>query len=448
MTYLEKLRARLKEKAAAKTAKGAEIDALVNKDDLSADEVKTLKALTGEANDLVSEADALQDEIKSLEEADKAKGAYAVPAASKIKDKDKTPAQPAGTEFKSGEEKIGVVIFGMMKAYREQGLKGSRATFAALDEMGYGSIAAEFDQKSLNAGTASAGGVLIPDNFDTEVVKMLTPYTAFLRGGPTSIPLAGGNYRQAAEASRPTASYRAEGSAIATSQPSFRDFSMTAKLLSSSVPITNQVIRWSAGRASALARNSLATVMGLTMDQAAFLGIGVGNVPLGIFRLPGITTFGAANSATPTVAQIDGDARKLINVAAQYPELQVGLAWVMTQRVKGYLEDLRDGNGNIIYPTLGGASPTWKGYPVLLTGSISNNGGVGTNESTIGLVSFGTVLFGEGKSLELAISEEATINGVNMFETDQTAIRATMEHDFNARYAESVGTLTAVKWGS
>lgn len=448
MTYLEKLRARLKEKAAAKTAKGAEIDALVKKDDLTADEVKSLKTLTGEANDLVGEADALQDEIKTLEDAEKAKGAYAVPAAAKIEEREKTPARPSTGEFKSADEKIGVLIFGMMKAFREQGLKGSRATFAALDEMGFGSIAAEFDQKSLNAGTGSAGGILIPDNFDTEVVKMLTPFTAFLRGGPANIPLAGGNYRQAAEASRPTASYRAEGGAIAQSQPTFRDFSMTSKLLSGLVPLTNQIIRWSAGRASTMARNSLATVMGLTMDQAAFLGTGLGNVPLGIFRLPGITTFGATNSATPTVPQIDGDARKLINVAAQFPELQVGLAWVMTQRVKGYLEDLRDGNGNIIYPTLGGASPTWKGYPVLLTGSIPNNGGAGTNESTIGLVSFGTTLFGEGKGLELAISEEATINGVNMFETDQTAIRATMEHDFNARYAESVGTLTAVKWGS
>ena len=57
-------------------------------------------------------------------------------------------------------------------------------------------------------------------------------------------------------------------------------------------------------------------------------------------------------------------------------------------------------------------------------------------------------MLGITKAMELSVSTEATVGGVNMFETDQTAIRATSEHDWETRYTEAILRLTAVKWGA
>jgi HK97 family phage major capsid protein len=121
----------------------------------------------------------------------------------------------------------------------------------------------------------------------------------------------------------------------------------------------------------------------------------------------------------------------------------------MSQRTFGYLQDLRTPGGeNYAYPTLQGANPTLKGYPVYVSSVIVNNEGGSTNASRISLVTMGNVLLGITKALEFAVSEEATVNGVSMFETDQTAIRATSEHDWEARYDETVAELTGVQWGA
>ncbi len=395
----------------------------------------------------LKEIDTLETRIKQMEDAERRIKAAATPI---------EPSAPAAQPIEklTAGQKLGLGITAMVRANRLDGQKGSRAVAKALDDMGYGAIADELGMtKALNSGAGSAGGFAVPEGFNEELFRELQPYAAFLRGGPEIVPMPEGNYVQAGASARPAVGYRGEGSVIAAAQPTLREFTMAAKHLGGIVPITNQLIKYTANRASQLAQGTLLSSMGLAMDAAAFLGSGAGNNPLGVLSLPGITTFVAANSVTPTAAQVDADARKLINVVAQYALLQMSVKWVMTQRVKGYLEDMRDTNGNPFYPSLSGDNPTFKGYPVLLTGSIPNNGGAGTNESTIALVAFGQVLMGETGGLQVAVSEEATFDSgggvmVSAFANDLTLIRATMSHDFNARYVEAVGTLTAVKWGA
>lgn len=444
MTPIEKLRARLKEAGELVNTKAAALTSLLDKkdDEFTAEDMASIKSLTAEKKAADEAVKSIESQICDIEAAIAAKAAYSAPADRPLN----TPAQAKQADF-TPQQKIGLLVKGMMLAHHNEGTKGMRPTLKALEEDGYGAIALEFS-KSLNSGTGSAGGVIVPPDFNDTVIAMLTPYSGFLRGNPQSIPLPNGNYRQAAEASRPTVGYRAEGGDITVSQPTFRDFTMSAKLLSGTVPVTNQLIHYTGGKAANIAANLLSTSMGLAMDSAAFVGSGASNTPLGIFKIAGITTFAATNATAPTAANVDSDCRKLLNVAASYAQLSIGIAWVMTQRVKGYLEDMKNAQGALEYPGLSQANPTFKGYPVIVTASVPNNGGAGTNESTIGLVSFGTVLFGEGRGLELAISSEATVGSVSMFDTDQTAVRATMAHDFQATYVESVGTLTAVKWGA
>jgi HK97 family phage major capsid protein len=394
----------------------------------------------------LDEIKALEAQIKLAEEAEETIKRNSRPVNDPI-----PGAEPTAKDApKETAQKVGLVMAGMIKSFRETGQKGAKATLAGIRELGHERLADELatEQRALNSVNGASGGVVIGENFAPDIIPLLYPMSSFMAGGPIELPMPGGNYRQAGGASGATASYRGEGSAIATSQPTFRDIRMTAHLLSGMVPITNQLISYSLGAAERFARNDLAMAMSTKMDTVAYLGLGINDDPLGILNLPGVYSTAATNSTTPTAANVDGDARKLINRFVRYPVLLAGLEWRMSVRTLGYLQDMRDGNGNYLYPTLQGPNKTWKDYPVRVAGNFPENLGGGTNETYLALVSFGHTIVGNAKGLELAISDQATVNSINMFETDSTAIRATMEHDFTQRYVEATAFLSAVKWGA
>jgi HK97 family phage major capsid protein len=417
------------------------------------------KAFADAATQADKEAlDAALDEIEAVnKEIERAVRLEAIES-QKATQVDDEPAQrrvPArAKEELTGQQKVGLAVVKLLAAH-QKGAKGSRAVLNEMDQDGYGEVAAEFEmgQKNMATSTNSAGGFAVPPTFNEEILGTLSPYSAFLRGRPTAQPMPNGNYRQSAMATRPTAGYRAEAAAITASTATLRDINMSAKLLSGLVPMSNQLINWTAGRASTAAMNELAKVMGLTMDEAMFRGNGTSPNPRGLFNIVGIGSFAAAAGTAPTQAVIDAEARKLLNPVESFPELQYGLAWVGTQRVKGHLADkLTAGGENYAYPEMRGPSPTFKNYPFLTTAQIPNNLGAGTNETQLALVSFSSVLLGESAGMTLSVSDEATyFNGttfVSAFQNDLTLVKATMEHDVAIRYSEAVQLLTAVQWGA
>ena len=402
-------------------------------------------------DDALGEIEAIEVKIEKAKKVAVLEKAQSEPAndPTDIVKKHATPIEKLSTM-----QKVGIGIAGLMKSHHEDGNKSWTGIAHHMEKMGYGEVALEFDarQKAMNSTSGAAGGFAVAEDFNEDIFRELAPFTAFLRGGPDSFPMPNGNYRQSGVAARPTAGYRAEGTVIAASEPTLLEINMSAKLLSGLIPITNQLINYTAERASRTAQATLLTTMGLTMDTAGFEGTGAANNPLGIFNVAGINTAVATGATAPTQAQVDTDVRKLLNPIAQFALLQMGVAWIMPQRVKGYLEDMKDAQGQYIYPTLQKDNPTFKGYPVLVPGTIATNLGGGTDETTVALVSFGQVLLGESGGLRIAISDEATYDSgggtmVSAFANDLTLIRATMEHDWTPRYAEAVGTLTAVRWG-
>ena len=66
---------------------------------------------------------------------------------------------------------------------------------------------------------------------------------------------------------------------------------------------------------------------------------------------------------------------------------------------KNHLRNLRDGNGNLIFPATRGPSPTLYGWPVMVTTSIPSDLGGGANESEIYFVDMIYVFIGEAETL-------------------------------------------------
>jgi HK97 family phage major capsid protein len=150
---------------------------------------------------------------------------------------------------------------------------------------------------------------------------------------------------------------------------------------------------------------------------------------------------------------VDSDARKAINYLATRNINLRNAKWVMTQRVLGYLQDLRDGNSNLVFPSLQGSNPTFKGYPVLLTTNWAENLGGGGNETHIAFIAFDHVLYGDTKQVDLQTSSEAAYYDAgavmrSAFQRGETIVLATAMHDFNVRHLSAIHVLTAVKWGA
>lgn len=436
MDLIKKKRARIKEL-------GESLKALTTKEALDADDLKKV-------GEIDAEIKVVEAEIKLLEGAEQTLARMSsVPADEPAA----PPAQAAAAKDKHDfKAKIGLLVMAtaMAKLAKSEPLE-------VLRKSGFGGLADEFAastarQKSLNASTAIGGGVLIPENMSEEIIEFLRPQTAFLRGAPRHVPMPNGSFTQAGGATGAQASYGTELSNAAVTEQTFRDINMVAKELKALLPMSNQFLAFSISGARAFVEADLRDALTEALDANMFRGDGLQGRPLGIYNIPGIGTNAANASATPTIANIDADLRKAINYLTTRNVSLATAKWVIGRRAIGYLEDLRDGNGNFAFPTLQAANPTLKRIPVLDTTNLPENLGGGGNEGILGLIAFGHVLFGESTALEFRASDEATYidaagNVQSAFQRGETLILGLMRHDVALRHLPAVHTLTGVKYG-
>jgi HK97 family phage major capsid protein len=435
------------------------IDAL-EKNLTGADEV--IRDMTQEEADLLAKYAAERGEtekrIKDTETLIASRAETAKPANKELAEDDTEVANPRveNRDKLDKAAKVGLVIGAMVKNFHE-GERGPRAMLKTLSDMGYSTFAREFDagqKRALSGAQASAGGVLIPENMSADIVDLLYPATTFLQGNPMRVPMPNGNYSQPAGASGASAAYRGEGKSGLVSQPSFKKIGMSAKMLMGIVPVTNQLIRWSLPSVQQFVNNDLSMALGLKMDAAFFRGDGTVDTPLGITNISGIFKSAVlANTVTPTYTQVDADAARLELVMENVNLSQVGVEWRMSPRVVKYLQNMRDGNGNKIYPELSLPEMRFRMRPLRMTSQIPSNLGAGTNESEIYLIAFGHVMMGETLAMQFSVSDQATLDpslpgALSLWQTGMTAVKAEMEHDVDIRYFEAVCVGTAVKWGA
>ena len=436
---LAQLQARLKEIA-------GELDKLMTKDGITADDLTAMKALNKEAAEI-------EESIEVFKAAEATRARSAAPATAPIATQQLSVAAQAATEKPfSAAEKAGFLAVAMVKAKQDGGGTSPRAAFKALEEAGFGHLAREFSksqERALNAGSNAAGGIFVPDEISNEIIDILRPQTTFLQGGPKRVTFDRGNFHVPAAASGATAYWRGEGRPITPSQPTFRDINMSAKFLGALVPITDQLLRWSRIDIQDWVQRDMAEAMGTELDRASYFGAGTVNEPQGLLNVTGI---GSVNQSGVTVAAIELDASKLeLNMMNTNLPMNRA-AWVMNPRSFIFLQNLRDGNGNRYFPELALAQPMWRTKPVFVTTAFPATLGGGTNESLVALINFGDIYYGESRSLVFKVSDEATYvkNGqtVSAFQNELTLIRATTEVDVGMRYLQAAQVLRQVTWGA
>lgn len=372
----------------------------------------------------------------------------------------RTWAMPKQTPTKEQKTLLAVAADAKAALINKYDNPKDRATaVSVLKAEGYGDFADEQiaiqRRKTVTSGISS--NVLLPQPVASEIIEMLRPQSTFLDGNPRRVRLIGGKYRQPRGVSGSTAAYVGEGAKKPVGTPGFDDINMSSHKLAGIVLLTNEALKWPVADIEAYVRNDLRQVLGLTMDSAMYFGNGTGATPLGILRKSGITTIDAsaagnfANVKAPTVAEIDSMASRLIlSMTGANIVMTNRWRWLMGYRTWHYLSNLRDGNGNRIYPEL--AQGQFKGITILVSNQVPENGGTNTDESSLSLIDFGHVLFAEEEGMIMKSSTEATIddNGTTVFlwQQNMMAILCETEHDVTLDQSKAVATLTKVRWGS
>lgn len=366
----------------------------------------------------------------------------------------------ADDRIKSDIDKMGVLVWAVAKAKEDK----KRDALDILDAEGFQKIAdwsreeasVQMRDKSFLTTGGSSGGNTVFVPLSTDFIDWLRNASAFMAGGPVPVDLSFGKLDIPGGLATTSAAYATEVADSGYTEATTRKVSLSAKHLKAHTAVSNYNLEVSPLAIATLLGDDLAMSWVSGMDAAGLRGDGSGANPSGILSLVNAANKTAPTSATtvaPTYTQIETDAKIMLvrQAASNIPRRR--LRWVMPNRIKYYLQFLRDGNGNLLYPGLQAATPTWlEGIPVIVSEVIPTNLGTGTNETELYLIDFGHVLIGTARALALKASTEASYKDaggtlVSAFSRDETVIRATGSHDFAMRFDKAAQVLNTVKWG-
>jgi len=303
--------------------------------------------------------------------------------------------------------------------------------------------------KALAAGTDTAGGYLVPEEYSMEIIEFLRPQSVVRRMGATVVPMATGTLNIPAIAGGSQAAYVGENSEISTQEPTFRNVQLTWKKLAAIVPISNDLLRFSNYQTDAIIRDDLVAAIAQKEDEAFIRGpVSTSQVTPKGMRYWAHTGNVIPATGADDLATVTDDLGKLILALKQANVRFIRPGWLMAPRTEMFLMTLRDTNGNYAFrPEM--FTGKLFGYPYAVTTQIPTN--LSTNQSEIYFVDFADAVIGEATQLIIDASSEAsyTSDGVTLsaFAADQTLIRVIAEHDFAMRHDKSVAVLTEVTWG-
>lgn len=390
----------------------------------------------------------LSAKITRAEAAEKSAALAAVP----VEEGAQGAQSPPAAALHGGEGKEQVKGAGMAQMVRLlAAAQGNQQLAAQLAKDGkYGSDV----QMALSTVTAGAGGVLVPQNFASEVIESLRPTSIVRKMGVISLPLNNGNLTMPRITGNTQVGYIGTETDIPLTGMTFGDTKLSAKKMAALVPISNDLLRMSGvnPRVDQLVANDLATSMGLSEDLHFIRADGTGVLP------KGLRYWAISANVVPAPAQ-SGITLQAIDLYLGGLMLRLETAnvqmqacgWLMHPRLIRWLQSLRDGNGNKAYPEI--EQGLLKGYKYGLSNQIPVNLGVDGDETEIYFVNFADVMIGEDMDLVIDFSKEATYKDaggevVSSFQRDQTLVRVIAKHDIGPRHVESIVVGTACDWGA
>jgi HK97 family phage major capsid protein len=221
------------------------------------------------------------------------------------------------------------------------------------------------------------------------------------------------------------AGYVGEGGTIETSTMTFGRIKLSVKKLMALVPISNDLIRYSAINVDALVRDQLIKCLAQVADYAVLYGKGGEFEPRGIANTEKIIKEAAVQTTVATRAM----GYKMLKSLGELNHSLDGLYWLMGWNT--YINLVEEREGAVGYRNPEMANGTFLGHPYI----VSNNVKKDATYEDFFLVKFSDMEAIQGMNVQIVPSTEASIpmaGGAVMsaFAQDYTVVRAIVEHDF------------------
>lgn len=307
--------------------------------------------------------------------------------------------------------------------------------------------------KSLEAQDFAAGGVMVPDDLQAELIPLLRASTVIRGGGARVIPMPNGTFGMNFQATAMTARYEEELAAITPSQPSYGRLKLAAKKLTGLVPISNDLLKFASTEFDALVRDDIVQTFSRREDIAFIRDDGSVSTPKGLRHLadPANVVDRTLDGGLSTLETVTNDLADAVERLETADVTLLRPLWIFTPRTKWFLMKLRDGNGNLVYaPEM--RTGTLLGMPFATTTQIPNNLGVAGDETEVYFVEMSRIMIGDAVQMELKSFDGGAYDdgsGVitSGISTDETVVRGISQHDIGARQrGREISIITAVDW--
>ena len=288
-------------------------------------------------------------------------------------------------------------------------------------------------RSALAGGINTAGGVLVPEEFERAIIDLREQYGVFRRlvrvrpmgSDTTNIPRRTGGL---------TAYYTGENTAGTESDATWDNVQLVAKKLMVLTRMSSEVSEDAIIDLADTMASEIAYAFALKEDTVGFTGTGIstdgGIVGVNVKIIDGNHTKGVvdATSATDTLPEID--AEDLINLMSVIPMYaRAGSSWICSPTALDVVFNaIKVAGGGNTRDMLGDLdTPRFLGYPIVVTDIYPDN--VATVYNNLPMIGFGNLgmacSLGDRRGIRVALSSE------QYWEEDQIGVKGTMRHDIN-----------------
>jgi HK97 family phage major capsid protein len=312
----------------------------------------------------------------------------------------------------------------------------------------------------MSSGDPTAGGFLVPTEFSQDVIELLRPSGVIRSMGPLVMPMNSGSLKVPRITSGTSASYIGENQNISKTQLETGQLTLTFKKLAALIPISNDLLRYSAPSADGIVRDDVVRAISQREDQAFIRDNGMSGTPKGLkYQIHAANKFNAA--ASVSLANVTTDLGKamryimdanitLIIQQAATGGVDVRPGWIFAPRTWQYLTTVQTGTGQYAFREEMLRGTLW-GFPYRVTTQVETDLGASSNASEVYFGAFAHAVIGESTGLLVDASQDAAYhdgsNVVAAFSQDQTVIRVIAEHDFALRHDKAFTLIEGVTWG-
>lgn len=306
--------------------------------------------------------------------------------------------------------------------------------------------------KGLEASTFEDGGLFVPQEYADDFIELLRDRTVVRALGANTIEMGSGTLRFGKQNVGTTVGWLGEAKPAKTTQPKYKDLELRARKLAAIVIMTNDLIKYAGAGIESMVQLDLLAAIGEAEDVKYIRGDGTQNTPMGIYHWIKASQKFDAN-ATADLKNVTTDLIKAMYKVNGNKIPRIRRCWMMASRVEHFLMTLRTDDGWPVFLDSLMNGQLW-GTPVGITDSIPVNlsSGGDADETEVYYGDMAQAVIGQTGGVQTKMAEEAVVvnnqgEEINLFQTDQRAMRIITASDFLVRHDSAFSVIEKCKWG-